>query len=112
MFTGIAIGIGCDFAVHLTAAYRHGVDKGRRRLNAMRQAFVRTGPAIFTSAATIASGFLILTLSSIRPNMELGLMICLCLTTCALATLIIVPGLALARRSPAALGNKLLSSPQ
>jgi predicted RND superfamily exporter protein len=101
MFTGIAIGIGCDFAVHLTAAYRHGVHQGRRRLNAMRQAFVRTGPAIFTSAATIASGFLILTLSSIRPNMELGLMICLCLTTCALATLIIVPGLALARRSPA-----------
>ena len=101
MFTGIAIGIGCDFAVHLTAAYRHGINKGRRRLNAMRHAFVRTGPAIFTSAATIASGFLILTLSSIRPNMELGLMICLCLTTCALATLIIVPGLALARRTSA-----------
>lgn len=112
MFTGIAIGIGCDFAVHLTAAYRHGVNQGRRRLNAMQHAFVRTGPAIFTSAATIASGFLILTLSSIRPNMELGLMICLCLTTCALATLIIVPGLALARRSTAALGNKLLSSHQ
>jgi predicted RND superfamily exporter protein len=98
MFTGIALGIGCDFAVHLTVAFRQNIKQGRPGLNSMRHALVRTGPAIITSAATIASGFLILTFSSIRPNMELGLMICLCLTTCALMTLVIVPSLALSRR--------------
>jgi predicted RND superfamily exporter protein len=52
-----------------------------------------TGPAVCVSAASIAAGFLVLTLSAIAPNVQLDAMICLYLLTCAAATLLLVPSL-------------------
>jgi predicted RND superfamily exporter protein len=52
-----------------------------------------TGPAVCVSAASITAGFAVLTLSSIAPNVQLGVMICVCLLTCAAATLLLVPSL-------------------
>lgn len=98
MFAGIAIGIGLDFAIHLTAAYQNELQKGLMSPEAIRRAFVRTGPAILTSAASIALGFSVLTLSEIMPNVQLGLMICLSLTVCACASLVVIPCLILARK--------------
>ena len=99
MFAGIAIGIGLDFAIHLTADYRRASSRGMSREEAMRHAVVGTGPAIITGATAITLGFSVLTLSEIGPNAQLGLMTCLSLTVCAVATLLLVPGIVLARRS-------------
>ena len=98
MFAGIAIGIGLDFAIHLTAGYRRNRRQEVSPQEAMRRTFVGTGPAIVTSALSIALGFSVLALSEIMPNVQLGLMICLSLTVCALATLVIIPCLVLARK--------------
>jgi len=35
----------------------------------------------------------VLMLSEIAPNVQLGLMICLCLVTCAVTTLLLIPSL-------------------
>jgi predicted RND superfamily exporter protein len=95
MFVGIAIGVGLDFAIHLTAAYRRRLRDSQLPHEAMTGALMATGPAILTSAVSLALGFSVLTLSEIRPNVQLGLMICLSLTVCALATLVIIPSLEL-----------------
>ena len=98
MFASIAIGIGLDFSIHLTAAYQFGLARGSLPVDSMRMAFVGTGSSIIVSAGAITLGFLVLALSEVAPNVQLGLMICLSLTVCAVATLVLVPSLALIRR--------------
>lgn len=93
MFAGIALGIGLDFSIHLTTAYRQKVLGGTPARVALRRTLAATGPAICVSAASITAGFSVLTLSAIAPNRQLGVMICLCLLTCAATTLLLVPSL-------------------
>jgi uncharacterized protein len=93
MFAGIALGIGLDFAIHLTSAYRQKLGQGLPASEALRTTLELTGPAVCVSAASIAAGFSVLLLSQIAPNVQLGLMICLCLLTCAVTTLLLIPSL-------------------
>lgn len=102
MFTGITIGIGLDFAIHLTAVYQRSRRSGVTAEAAMSGALSRVGPAVVTSAAAITSGFAVLIFSRITPNAQLGLMICLSLTVCAVASLCLIPGIVLARSGVAA----------
>ena len=93
MFAGIALGIGLDFAIHLTTAYQQKLRQGMPRGEALRSTLELTGPAVCVSAASITAGFSVLLLSEIAPNVQLGLMICLCLLTCAVTTLLLIPSL-------------------
>jgi len=93
MFAGIALGIGLDFAIHLTTAYRQRLRQGMPAGEALRRTLELTGPAICVSAASITAGFSVLMLSELSPNVQLGIMICLCLVTCAVTTLLLIPSL-------------------
>jgi predicted RND superfamily exporter protein len=93
MFAGIALGIGLDFAIHLTTAYRERLRQGMPAGEALRRTLELTGPAVCVSAASITAGFSVLMLSEIAPNLQLGVMICLCLLTCAATTLLLIPSL-------------------
>jgi predicted RND superfamily exporter protein len=93
MFAGIALGIGLDFAIHLTTAYRQRLGQGMPAGEALRHTLELTGPAVCVSAASITAGFSVLLLSEIAPNVQLGVMICLCLLTCAVTTLVLIPSL-------------------
>ena len=93
MFAGIALGIGLDFAIHLASAYRQKLSEGVPASEALRSTLELTGPAVCVSAASITAGFSVLILSEIAPNVQLGVMICLCLLTCAATTLLLIPSL-------------------
>ena len=93
MFAGIALGIGLDFAIHLATAYRQKLRQGMPAGEALRRTLELTGPAVCVSAASITAGFSVLMLSQIEPNVQLGVMICLCLLTCAVTTLLLIPSL-------------------
>ena len=93
MFAGIALGIGLDFAIHLATAYRQRLSQGMNANEALRRTLELTGPAVCVSAASITAGFSVLMLSEIAPNVQLGVMICLCLLTCAVTTLLLIPSL-------------------
>jgi predicted RND superfamily exporter protein len=93
MFAGIGLGIGLDFAIHLTTAYRQRLRQGIPAGEALRSTLALTGPAVCVSAASITAGFSVLMLSEISPNVQLGVMICLCLLTCAVTTLLLIPSL-------------------
>lgn len=101
MFAGIAMGIGLDFSIHLTAAYQQNIKAGMSAREALARTLEITGPAICISATSIAAGFAVLTLSEIAPNVQLGLTICLCLLTCAVTTLLLVPALVMLRKKVA-----------
>jgi uncharacterized protein len=93
MFAGIALGIGLDFAIHMTTTYRERLRQGMPSGEALRSTLELTGPAVCVSAASITAGFSVLMLSEIAPNLQLGAMICLCLVTCAVTTLLLIPSL-------------------
>ena len=93
MFAGIALGIGLDFAIHLTTSYRQKLRQGIPAIEALRSTLELSGPAVCVSAASITAGFSVLLLSEIAPNVQLGVMICLCLVTCAVTTLLLIPSL-------------------
>jgi hypothetical protein len=93
MFAGIALGIGLDFAIHLTTTYRERLRQGMPAIEALRSTLEISGPAVCVSAASITAGFSVLMLSEIAPNVQLGVMICLCLLTCAVTTLLLIPSL-------------------
>jgi predicted RND superfamily exporter protein len=93
MFAGIALGIGLDFAIHLTTAFRQRLRQGMPAGEALRRTLELTGPAVCVSAVSITAGFSVLLLSEIAPNVQLGVMICLCLLTCAVTTLLLIPSL-------------------
>jgi predicted RND superfamily exporter protein len=93
MFAGIALGIGLDFAIHLTTTYRQRLRQGMTAIEALRGTLELSGPAVCVSAASITAGFSVLMLSEIAPNVQLGVMICLCLLTCAVTTLLLIPSL-------------------
>jgi uncharacterized protein len=96
MFAGIAIGIGLDFSIHLTSSYWQGVKRGMGPSVGLARALAGTGPPIITSAIAIASGFSVLALSDVSPNLQLGLIVSLTLVVCAAATLVLIPSLLLA----------------
>jgi predicted RND superfamily exporter protein len=93
MFAGIALGIGLDFAIHLATTYRQKLSQGMPASEALRGTLEVTGPAVCVSATSITAGFSVLLLSEIAPNVHLGVMICLCLLTCAVTTLLLIPSL-------------------
>ena len=68
MFAGIALGIGLDFAIHLTTAYRQRLRQGMPAGEALRSTLELTGPAVCVSAASITAGFSVLMLSELAPT--------------------------------------------
>src|SRR5262249_57570389 len=80
-----------DFAIHLTTAYRQKLREGMPPVEALQGTLEHTGPAVCVSAASIAAGVSVLILSEIVPNVQLGVMICLCLLTCAVTTFLLIP---------------------
>jgi uncharacterized protein len=99
MFAAIALGIGVDYSIHLVERYRRLRVPGAGPRDAMAAAFEHAAPAILYSALAVAAGLLVLALSHILPNLQLGLLVCVSLTLCALATLVVVPCLVLSGRA-------------
>lgn len=93
MFAGMVIGIGVDFAIHLLA---------RIEREPLGTAARVAGPAIVIDAIAVALAFGVLTLSQVPANARLGLLALVCIVTCAVATLVVVPASARSRESVAA----------
>ncbi|HEX4952001.1 MAG TPA: MMPL family transporter [Thermoanaerobaculia bacterium] len=98
MFAAIALGIGIDYSIHLVADYQAVARSGQPRGEALRRAFSATAPAIVKSAVAISVGLAVLGFSAVLPNYQLGLLVCLSLGLCALATLLVVPLVILSKR--------------
>ncbi len=75
MFASLSVGVGVDFAVHLLYRYRQERETGVNDTKALRNTFATAGRAVTWNALVLAAGFLVLTLSTLRPNHSLGLLL-------------------------------------
>ena len=72
MFSAMTLGIGVDYAIHLTERFRHATARGLSSAEAAVDAVGTTGPAIILDAAAISLGFGVLVLSQVPSNARLG----------------------------------------
>jgi len=103
MFSAMTIGIGVDFAIHLTERFRHpGGAPSQDRWQAValpvagdrvREALRVTGPAIWINTLVVALGFGVMTLSKVPANGRLGVLVIASVATCFLTTLVLLPWL-------------------
>ena len=86
MFSGIALGIAVDYAIHYLERYRVAQDLGVEapQLWALEDA----GPAIVIDAIAIAVGFGILIASQVPANHRLGLLVAVALAASCILTLV------------------------
>ncbi|MBW2274504.1 MAG: MMPL family transporter [Deltaproteobacteria bacterium] len=94
MFSALAIGVGVDFALHFVHAYERARRAGSSHGAALDQTLGSSGRAIRWNAVVLGLGFLVLTLSALKPNHSLGLLLCAAMATCYAMTLLLLPRLA------------------
>jgi len=93
MFSGMTLGIGVDYAIHLLERFRLARRRGLELEAALTDAVTATGPAIFIDALAVALGFGIMTLSQVPANARLGGLVVLSIISCFAATLLLLPAL-------------------
>jgi predicted RND superfamily exporter protein len=93
MFAAMTLGIGVDYAIHLTERWREASASGADAAGAAREALVVTGPALVVDALAIAIGFGVLVLSQVPANARLGLLVASSVLACLAATVLVLPAL-------------------
>lgn len=93
MFSGMTLGIGVDYAIHLLERFRLARRRGLELEAALTDAVTATGPAIFIDALAVALGFGVMTLSQVPANARLGALVVLSIVNCFAATLLLLPAL-------------------
>lgn len=93
MFCAITLGIGVDYAVHLTVEFRRQCELAEPTKQALSSAVARSGYTIFVDAVCMAGGFATLTFSQVPANARLGAMVTISITGCFVMTFLVLPAL-------------------
>jgi len=96
--TEMGISIGADFALYLIFRIREEIVRGAVLDEAIRVALRTSGKAIFFVSSAVAVGYLVLPLSGFSIWIRLGFLTALIVSVSALATLLMIPALALTFR--------------
>ena len=90
LFSGIAFGIGIDYAIHLIEALRRS-KASNNRIEVIQNALSQVTLPISISALVLSTGFSLLMLSGFKSLASLGLLIMTAMLVSAAFTLIILP---------------------
>ena len=93
MFSGMTIGIGVDYAIHLLERARLSSARGMGWSDTIVNAVSHAGPAILVDGVAIALGFGVLLLSPVPANRRLGGLVVVAVATCLVSTFVVLPGL-------------------
>jgi predicted RND superfamily exporter protein len=101
MFAAMTLGVGLDFALHVAHRYERAWNRTRDHRQSVLATLSSSGRAIRWNVWILASGFLVLTCSALKPNRSLGFLLAGALLACYAATLLYLPALlgSLARRA-------------
>lgn len=91
----ISIGVGIDFAIHLTMRFRQELAAHEARVDALRSAAQGTGTAMVGSAATSIVGFAILAFAPMPMFAAFGLLTAVMIAMALAAALLVLPSLLL-----------------
>ncbi len=93
MFAALTIGVGVDFAIHFTHGYQRHRSGGGGHRAAVLATLATSGKAIRWNAVVLGLGFLVLSLSDLRPNHSLGILLAAAMLACYATTLLLLPAL-------------------
>lgn len=93
MFSGMTIGVGVDFAIHLLERTRKLTLAGCPLDQALVEAAANTAPPIVIDAVSIAVGFGVLMLSQVPANQRLGALTLVAVLACLGATFLVLPAI-------------------
>jgi predicted RND superfamily exporter protein len=96
MVAAVVLGLGVDEALHLLSAYRRQRDGGLGRDAAIDTALREVGPALLTSAAALATGFLVLVFVPWKSLASFGAVSAVAIVASLLADLLVLPALLVA----------------
>jgi hypothetical protein len=91
----IAIGIGIDNAIHYISRFQNELLKDDDYLSSMRRTHGSIGISMFYTAATVALGFLVLTLSHFIPSIYFGIFMAIAMLSAVIVNLTLLPKLLL-----------------
>ncbi len=94
MFASLTVGVGVDFGIHFLHRYRAERGRGANDAEALMATVDKTGAALRWNALVLAAGFLVLSISSLKPNHSLGFLLAAAMLACYVAALILLPRLA------------------
>lgn len=106
-YTAMGVSLGADFAIYLLFRLREEVRSGLELEAAIAETLRTSGRAIFFVASAIAAGNATLLASDFALWRQLGGYVSLMMTTSCLATLTLVPALALLARPAFLLGKEI-----
>jgi predicted RND superfamily exporter protein len=109
MFAALNLGAGVDFAVQYAYAYRRERRQGLDHAAAVTATLRTTGRGLRWNALVLAFGIAVLTLSAIKPNQSLGMLLALAILVSYASTLALLPELL---RWVAARGSRALHPPR
>ena len=91
--TGIAIGIGVPFVIHVTNRFREALNKDSNPVSAITTTLKTTGGSLFGSAFTTMAGFGILTTSTLKPFQQMVQVVLVSIGFALVASILILPTL-------------------
>ena len=91
--SGLAIGIGVPFVIHVTNRFRETLLVAASPVDAVRTTLKTTGGSLFGSAFTTMAGFGILMTSSLKPFQQMGQVVVVALGFALVASILILPTL-------------------
>lgn len=96
--TAMGVSIGADFAIYLIFRIREESARGMDLPDAVRASLRTSGKAIYFVSSAVALGYLVLPLSGFSIWIRLGVLTSLIVAASAVATLVVIPSLALLLR--------------
>ncbi len=96
--TAMGVSIGADFAIYLIFRIREEFARSGDLAEAIRRSLRTSGKAIFFVSSAVALGYLVLPLSGFSIWIRLGVLTSVIVGVSALATLVLIPSLALLTR--------------
>ncbi len=91
--SGLAIGIGVPFVIHVTNRFRETLLVAPNPVEAVNTTLKTTGGSLFGSAFTTMAGFGILMTSSLKPFQQMGQVVVVALGFALVASILILPTL-------------------
>ena len=91
--SGLAIGIGVPFVIHVTNRFRETLLVAPNPVEAVKTTLKTTGGSLFGSAFTTMAGFGILMTSSLKPFQQMGQVVVVALGFALVASILILPTL-------------------
>ena len=91
--SGLAIGIGVPFVIHVTNRFKETLLTSPNPVEAVKTTLKTTGGSLFGSAFTTMAGFGILMTSSLKPFQQMGQVVVVALGFALVASILILPTL-------------------